>query len=120
MLLRVVLSGLTRIVSESTFLEMGAAPRPSRIIYDRAESAMAKLQPRSIEWPAVFSSAKWFYVTGITAALSPSAAAATLEALQIAKQTGLTTLLDPTIALNSGPWIKPATEFAERLNTSMY
>jgi 2-dehydro-3-deoxygluconokinase len=77
------------------FLECGAAPRPSGIVYDRAESAMARLEPGMIDWAPVFAGASFFYVTGITAALSPTAAAATLEALQAAKHAGLTTCLDP-------------------------
>ena len=77
------------------FLEHGAAPRPSGIVYDRADSAMARLQPGTIDWPGVLTGVNWFYVTGITAALSPSAAAATLEALRAAKAAGLTTCLDP-------------------------
>lgn len=77
------------------FLEFGAAPRPSEIIYDRADSAMAKLRSGMIDWKSVFAGSKWFYVTGITAALSPGAADATLEALRLAKEAGLTTCLDP-------------------------
>jgi len=77
------------------FLEFGAAPRPSGIVYDRADSAMARIQPGTIDWPRVFAGAGWFYVTGIAAALSDSAAAATLEALAAAKAAGLTTCLDP-------------------------
>jgi 2-dehydro-3-deoxygluconokinase len=77
------------------FLEFGAAPRPSGIVYDRADSAMARIQPGMIDWAKVCAGANWFYVTGITAALSPSAAEATLEALHAAKAAGLTTCLDP-------------------------
>src|SRR4051812_38365713 len=77
------------------FLEHGAAPRPTGIVYDRADSAMARLEPGAIDWPAVVAGANWFYVTGITAALSASAAAATLEALRAARAAGLTTCLDP-------------------------
>ena len=77
------------------FLEPGAAPRPSALVYDRANSAMARIEPGMIDWPKVLSGAAWFYVTGITAALSETAAEATLEALQAAKAAGLTTCLDP-------------------------
>ena len=77
------------------FLEHGAAPRPSAILYDRAESAMARVEPGMIDWPRVFEGSVWFYTTGITAALSPSAAGATLEALRAAKAAGLITCLDP-------------------------
>jgi 2-dehydro-3-deoxygluconokinase len=77
------------------FHEQGAAPRPSGIVYDRADSAMAKVRPGMIPWAKLLVGANWFYVTGITAALSPTAAAATLEALKAAKEAGLTTCLDP-------------------------
>jgi 2-dehydro-3-deoxygluconokinase len=77
------------------FLEFGAAPRASSIIYDRKASAMARLEPGMINWDLVFTFSKWFYVTGITAALSASASATTLEALKTAKAHGATTFLDP-------------------------
>jgi 2-dehydro-3-deoxygluconokinase len=77
------------------FLEFGAAPRPSGIVYDRVNSAMARIQPGMIDWPRVFTCAGWFYVTGIAAALSESSAAATVDALAAAKAAGLTTCLDP-------------------------
>src|SRR5947207_9438854 len=76
------------------FLEFGAAPRASSVIYDRADSAMARLQPGMFDWNLVFTFSKWFYVTGITAALSPGAAATTLEALKTARAQGATTFLD--------------------------
>src|SRR4051812_2835875 len=77
------------------FLEHGAAPRPSSILYDRAESAMARIEPGMVDWPAVLGGAGWFYTTGITAALSPAAADVTLEALRAAKAAGVVTCLDP-------------------------
>jgi 2-dehydro-3-deoxygluconokinase len=77
------------------FLELGAAPRASGIVYDRADSAMARIAPGMIDWATTFRGVRWFYVTGITAALSSSSAAATLEALKAAKAAGLTTALDP-------------------------
>jgi 2-dehydro-3-deoxygluconokinase len=77
------------------FHEQGAAPRPSGVVYDRADSAMAKVRPGMIPWAKVLAGANWFYVTGITAALSATSAEATLEALRAAKTAGLTTCLDP-------------------------
>jgi 2-dehydro-3-deoxygluconokinase len=77
------------------FLETGAAPRASSILYDRQDSAFARLRPGMIDWPAVFAEAKWFHVTGITPALSPGTAAATLEALRAARAAGLRVSLDP-------------------------
>jgi 2-dehydro-3-deoxygluconokinase len=77
------------------FLEFGAAPRASGIVYDRVGSAMANIAPGLINWGTVLTGSTWFYVTGITPALSSSAAEATLEALAAAKAAGLTTCLDP-------------------------
>ncbi|MEZ6139034.1 MAG: sugar kinase [Zavarzinella sp.] len=77
------------------YLEVGASPRPSRIFYDRAESAIAQIQPGMLPWSEIFRDQRYFYVTGITAALSKGAAEAVLEALKAARQAGLTTVLDP-------------------------
>src|SRR5438093_6017252 len=57
------------------FLEFGAAPRASSVLYDRKGSAIAAVAPGMVEWAKVFAGAKWFHLTGITPALSASAAA---------------------------------------------
>lgn len=67
------------------FLEFGAAPRASSVLYDRKDAAIAHIKPGTIPWPTVFAGARWFHVTGITPALSPSAAETTREALQAAR-----------------------------------
>src|SRR5947207_9015228 len=67
------------------FLEFGAAPRASSVLYDRKSSAIAAVRTGMIPWPSVFSGVRWFHVTGITPALSTSAAEATREALQAAR-----------------------------------
>src|SRR5437870_2734164 len=77
------------------FLQAGAAPRASSVVYDRADSAMADLQPGTIDWPGILAGAKWFHVSGITPALGPGPAAATLEALRAARAAGLRTSFDP-------------------------
>jgi len=66
------------------FLEFGAAPRASSVLYDRKGSAMAAIRPGMVAWEKVFRDACWFHVTGITPALSVSAAEATEEALSAA------------------------------------
>lgn len=71
------------------WLEVGAAPRPSGILYDRKDSAMSRVEPGMFDWPTIFAGAKWFHTSGITAALSPGAAAATAEALAAAKSAGV-------------------------------
>jgi 2-dehydro-3-deoxygluconokinase len=67
------------------FLEFGAAPRASSVLYDRKGSAIAQIRPGMVNWSEIFRDAKWFHVTGITPALNTSAAEATREALQAAR-----------------------------------
>ncbi|NDH06022.1 sugar kinase [bacterium] len=76
------------------FLEFGAAPRASSVIYDRKGSAIAAVQPGMVPWAKVFAGTKWFHVTGITPALSASSAAATREAMMAAKAAGVKTSMD--------------------------
>lgn len=76
------------------FLEFGASPRASGIVYDRKDSAIAKVEPKMFDWPTIFRGAKWFHVTGITAALSSGAAAATAEAIAVARSAGLGVSVD--------------------------
>src|SRR6266516_361520 len=76
------------------FAELGAAPRASSVLYDRAASAIARLSPGSIDWQFMFAGARWFHVSGITPALSESAAKVTAEALIAAKSAGLTVSYD--------------------------
>jgi 2-dehydro-3-deoxygluconokinase len=66
------------------FLEIGANQRPSKVIYDRAHSAMSEVRLGSIPWSQIFSGAKWFHFTGITPAISQSAADVCLEAVRSA------------------------------------
>lgn len=76
------------------FLEFGAAPRASSVLYDRKGAAIAQVQAGMVPWAKVFEGTKWFHVTGITPALSPSAAEATREALQAARSAGVRTSID--------------------------
>jgi 2-dehydro-3-deoxygluconokinase len=76
------------------FLEFGAAPRASSVLYDRKDAAIARIRPGLIDWPAVFAGSRWFHVTGITPALSAGAAEATREALQAARAAGVQTSID--------------------------
>lgn len=76
------------------FAELGAAPRATSVLYDRAASAISRVAPGSIDWLAVFGGARWFHVSGITPALSESAAKVTAEALVAAKKAGLTVSYD--------------------------
>lgn len=76
------------------FLEFGAAPRASSVIYDRKGAAIANIKPGTVPWKNIFAGAKWFHVTGITPGLSASAADVTKEALVAAKAAGLQTSID--------------------------
>lgn len=76
------------------FLEHGASQRPSRVIYDRAASSVSQISSGDVDWEEVFSGGSWFHWTGITPALSPEAAEATLEAVRVAKRLGLTVSAD--------------------------
>jgi len=76
------------------FVEFGAAPRASSVLYDRKQSAMAGIQPGTVDWSSIFAGARWFHVTGITPALSQSSAETTREALQAAKSAKVRTSID--------------------------
>jgi 2-dehydro-3-deoxygluconokinase len=76
------------------FLEMGSAQRGSKVIYDRAGSAIATIEAGMIDWETVFADADWFHWTGITPAISEGAAAVCLEAVQTARGMGLTVSCD--------------------------
>lgn len=76
------------------FLETGAGSRASNVVYDRAHSAMATLEKGTINWEKVFEGASWFHWSGITPAISQSAAEACMEALQVANKLGLTISCD--------------------------
>jgi len=76
------------------FLETGAVNRGSKVVYDRANSAMSEIEPGMVDWKTVFQEAQWFHWTGITPAISQGAAAACLEAVKIANAMGLTVSAD--------------------------
>jgi 2-dehydro-3-deoxygluconokinase len=76
------------------FLEFGASPRASSILYDRKDSAISRVTPGMFDWPAIFGGARWFHVTGITAALSAGAAEVVDEAMHAAKAAGVTVSVD--------------------------
>jgi 2-dehydro-3-deoxygluconokinase len=76
------------------FLETGAAQRASTVTYDRAHSAIAEIDPAALNWNTSLRGAHWFHFTGITPALSPSAAAAVLDGARAAKELGLTVSCD--------------------------
>ena len=76
------------------FLETGAVSRGSKVIYDRAHSAMAEIEKGMVDWQAVFKEVEWFHWTGITPAISQGAADACLEAVKVASDMGVTISTD--------------------------
>ena len=71
------------------YVEGGANQLPSRVIYDRAWSAIAMAKPGDIDWDKAFEGVEWFHITGITPAISESARALSLESVQEAKSAAL-------------------------------
>jgi 2-dehydro-3-deoxygluconokinase len=97
------------------YLEMGAAQRGSKVIYDRAESALATVERGMIDWREVFADAGWFHWTGITPAVSAGAASVCLEAVQVAKEMGLTVSCDLNYRKNLWKWGKQPGEVMSEL-----
>lgn len=76
------------------FVEYGASPRASGVLYDRSHSAISLIRPDEVDWGEVFEGARWFHTSGITPALSEDSAAVTELALRAAKGAGLTVSYD--------------------------
>ncbi len=76
------------------FLETGANQRPSKVVYDRANSSIAECGPGDFDWDKVLAGGKWLHITGITPALSQSAADLSLECVKAAKAAGVTVSCD--------------------------
>ena len=92
------------------FLETGAVARPSKVVYDRAGSSIATIQPGMIDWKKVFEGADWFHWTGITPALSQGAADVCLEAVRAANALGVTVSCDLNYRKNLWKYGKTAGE----------
>ncbi len=76
------------------YLETGASMRPSKVVYDRAHSAISEADASDFDFDAIFEGAEWFHFSGITPALSDKAAELTEEALKAAKKHGVTVSVD--------------------------
>ena len=76
------------------FLEKGASQRPSKVIYDRAHSAISEATPEDFDWAKIFEGADWFHFTGFTPAVSDAAAELTEKALIAAKKHGVKVSVD--------------------------
>ena len=96
------------------YLEKGASVRPSKVIYDRAYSAIAEASSEDFDWDKIFDGANWFHFSGITPALSEGMAEITLEACKAAKKHGVTVSCDLNYRKNL--W---STERANKVMTNL-
>jgi len=97
------------------FVEPGANQRPSKVVYDRDRSAIALAKPGDIDWDSVFRVAGWFHITGVTPAISQSAAELALESARKASQYGVTVSCDLNYRKNLWKWGLPAREVMPEL-----
>ncbi|MEZ5398367.1 MAG: sugar kinase [Bryobacteraceae bacterium] len=92
------------------FVEPGANQRPSKVVYDREHSAIALAKPGDIDWASALDGGSWFHTTGITPALSQSAADLAVEAVSAARSRGCTVSLDLNFRKNLWKYGKAAKE----------
>ncbi len=97
------------------FLETGAVGRGSKVVYDRAHSALSDIQPGMLDWDQVLEGAKWFHWTGITPAVSAGAAATCLEGIQAANAKGITVSCDLNYRKKLWKWGKQPQEVMEEM-----
>jgi 2-dehydro-3-deoxygluconokinase len=97
------------------YLEAGASQRASKVVYDREHSAFALTPPAVLDWDGLLTGAGWFHITGITPAVSETAAAAALEAVCKARALGVTVSCDLNYRKNLWKWGKPASAVMREL-----
>lgn len=97
------------------YLETGANQRPSKVVYDRAYSAIAMAKPGDIDWDKTFEGVEWFHITGITPAISESAMELSLESVREAKKRGITVSCDLNYRKNLWKYGKKASEVMREL-----
>ncbi len=97
------------------YVETGANQRPSKVIYDRADSAVALAKPGDIDWEQAFAGVDWFHITGITPAISQTAMELSLESVREAKQRGITVSCDLNYRKNLWKYGKTAPEVMREL-----
>jgi len=97
------------------YVETGANQRASKVVYDRDYSSVALAKPGDIDWNAAFNGCGWFHITGITPAISASAADLSFEAVRAARAKGLTVSCDLNYRKNLWKWGKPTTEVMREL-----
>jgi 2-dehydro-3-deoxygluconokinase len=92
------------------FVEPGANQRGAKVLYDREGSSIAIAKPGAVDFAKAFAGAAWFHITGITPAISASAAELALESVKAAKAAGLTVSLDLNFRKNLWKYGKKASE----------
>ncbi len=97
------------------YLESGTNQRPSKVIYDRADSSIALATPDVFDFNKIFDGANWLHITGITPALSQSSADVSLAAVKAAKEMGLTVSCDLNYRKNLWKYGKEAKEVMREL-----
>ena len=97
------------------YLEAGANQRPSKVVYDRDNAAIAIAKPGDIDWDQALDGAGWFHITGITPALSATAAGLALESISKAQAKKITVSCDLNYRKNLWKWGKPAAEVMQEL-----
>lgn len=97
------------------YLESGANQRASKVVYDRAHSAIAEAKSGTIDWKKAFAGADWYHVTGITPAISQAAAEMTMESVKAAKAMGITVSCDFNYRGKLWKWGKKAPEVMTEL-----
>jgi 2-dehydro-3-deoxygluconokinase len=97
------------------FVEAGANQRPSKVLYDRDHSAISLAKPGTIDWQKALEGVTWFHITGITPAISASAAELALESLHAARAQGIRISCDLNYRKNLWQWGKQAGEVMPEL-----
>jgi 2-dehydro-3-deoxygluconokinase len=97
------------------YVEAGANQRPSRVVYDREFSSIALATVGTFDWPTLLAGADWFHVSGITPAISASAAQHAIDAVQAARAAGLTVSCDLNFRKNLWKWGQAAIAVMPRL-----
>ena len=101
------------------YLEGGANQLPSKVVYDRAYSAIALAKPGDIDWDKAFDGVDWFHITGITPAISETAMELSLESVAEAKKRGITVSCDLNYRKNLWKYGKAASEVMNKLAESV-
>lgn len=97
------------------YLEAGANQLPSKVVYDRADSAIARAKPGDVDWDNAMECVDWFHITGITPAISESAMLLSLESVKVAKARGITVSCDLNYRKNLWKYGKSAAEVMREL-----